>query len=88
MGNFYYLTNKMSRRSCMCKKKVPYVNLYRKGESFEQIEWLKKRVPQEQLINRIVKLKYLIHPAQMNEHLAIKKVFNRFDDDGNSNAYK
>ena len=50
--------------------------------TFDRIEWLKKRVPSQLLIDRTVKLKYLVHPAEMNEHSAIKKVFERFDDNG------
>ena len=58
--------------------------VYSALQTFDRIEWLKKRVLPKRLIDRTVKLKYLIHPSQMNEHFAIKKVFNRFDNDGNS----
>lgn len=52
-------------------------------QPFDRVEWLKKRVPQKKLIDNTVKLKYLLHPAEFNEHISIKKVFDRFDDDGN-----
>ena len=50
---------------------------------FETIEWLRKRVPAQRLIDRTVEQKYLIHPAETTENAAIKRVFNRFDEDGN-----
>ena len=59
----------------------------RKSESFlafDSIEWLKKRVPKKRLIDDTVKLKYLLHPIERHEHDSVKKVFDRFDDGGNS----
>jgi len=53
-------------------------------QAFDRIEWLKSHVPQSRLTDRTVKLKYLVHPSELKEHLAVKKVFDRFDDDGNS----
>ncbi len=74
------------KRVCRCKKKTKSQprNLPSAIQTFDRVEWLKKRVPSEKLIDRTVKLKYLIHPNEINEHTAIKKVFNGFDEDGNS----
>ena len=51
--------------------------------TFDRIEWLKKHVEPKKLANNSVKLKYLMHPTEMTEHNAIKKVFDIFDEDGN-----
>ena len=74
----------MPKRLCNCKKKRHKKVASANFANFELVEWLKKRTPQHRLIDRTVKLKYFIHPAEMQEHLSVKKVFARFDDDGNS----
>lgn len=75
----------MPRRLCNCKKKSHKgKELLTQVGTFERVEWLKKRVDKSRLTDRTVKLKYLVHPAEMNEHIAVKKVFKRFDEDGNS----
>jgi len=75
-----------ARRFCECRKKSPKkFNRSASQPTFEQIEWLRKRVCPNKLIDRTVRMKYLVHPSEMNEHQSIKKVFNRFDEDGNSN---
>jgi len=75
----------MPRRDCKCKKKPNAgKEVLTQVGTFERVEWLKKRVSKSRLTDRTVKLKYLVHPAEMNEHIAAKKVFKRFDEDGNS----
>ncbi len=54
-------------------------------QTFDRVEWLKHHVIPQYLIDRTVKLKYTKHISEMNEYFATKKVFNRFDDDGNRN---
>ena len=53
-------------------------------QTFDRIQWLKKHVLPQNLANRTVKLKYTKHISEMNEYFATKRVFKRFDDDGNS----
>jgi len=69
-------------RASTCDRKNPNLRS-QKMHTFDRIEWLKKRVPSSRLIDRTVKLQYLVHPAEMAEHNAIQKVFDGFDDDGN-----
>ena len=71
-------------RVCKCKKKHHQRTDIPQFQTFNCIEWLKSHVPENRLTDRTVKIKYLVHPAEMNEHKAVKKVFQRFDDDGNS----
>lgn len=52
-------------------------------QSFDRIEWLKKRVAVKKLVDRTVKAKYLTHPGEAQEQEAINSVFERFDDNGN-----
>ncbi len=74
-----------AKRVCGCKKKKGNGPVISPMQTFDRVQWLRKRVLSSKLIDRTVKLKYLVHPAEMREHTAIKKVFNRFDEDGNSN---
>ena len=55
-------------------------------QTFDRVEWMKKHVLPGKLVDGTVGLKYLIHPSEINEHLAIEKVFSRFDSNGNSIA--
>ena len=74
----------MKNQSCNYKKKHhSKKSIMSRFHTFDNIEWLKKRIPQKKLIDRTIKLKYLIHPAEMNDHMLAKKVFKRFDEDGN-----
>ncbi len=83
-----------AKRVCVCEKKKDSGASQSKPltrtsslQTFDRIEWLRKRVLPGKLIDRTVRLKYLVHPSEMNEHLAIKKVFKRFDEDHNSQFF-
>ncbi len=52
-------------------------------QTIDRIDWLKSRVPARRFLDRTVKLKYIKPLSEMNEYSATKKVFNRFDGDGN-----
>jgi len=74
----------MSKRVLNCKKGKQCVRKLSEFQSFNCIQWLKSRVPQNRLTDRTVRLKYLVHPAEKNGHKTIKNIFDRFDEDGNS----
>ena len=57
------------------------------NQTFDQIQWFKSRTLSKNLMNRTVQLKYLKHASEMNQYKATKKVFDRFDDDGNRINY-
>ena len=84
------IKDKKGLKECGCpknKKKKDKNNLMAKTstlQTFDRIEWLKKRVLSSKLADRTVRLKYLKHASEMNEYFATKRVFDRFDDDHNS----
>ena len=49
-------------------------------QPYDRIEWMKKHISPLKLVDRTIRLRYLIHPAEMGEHDATKEVFGRFDD--------
>ena len=80
-------SQKMKRRPCNCPKKKYKKKGFPLFQTYDCIEWLKSRVPKTNFTNRTVKFKYTIHPAEIKEQNAVKKVFDNFDEDKNSNTY-
>ncbi len=80
-------------KPCGCPKKHKEKKLTKNKietsslQTFDRIQWLKTRVNPRKLMDSTVKLKYLKHISEMAEYFATKKVFKRFDEDGNGTFF-